>query len=216
MYATYAELHCSKSCDRPAKFLRDDWQERYFYPVKGDTTLERETRKYRRGLVCGIHAGAAKRSANSRWGQPAPGFISPIFPAVQKYVDAILNEQAKEYTDKQDRIRLHNAEAKLVVSAQFAQAWVERSAETEATIEDNEHVTSYAGRFRKGWRVKGGGGRHWSDGGGVEVEQSENWPALVSVHSSSSMSPSQARKLASALMAAANLADERDFNHGPK
>ena len=176
----------------------------------GVSVLER----FKRGLVCNIHAGGIKRRWQSRYNTRNNETLTLITDLPSAWDIAKAEYLAERKAAREAAIARQNEQARqnqLEHEARFAQAWVERSLETEPEITHGTDRQSYADRYRDGFTV----GRDSWRGTTVLVEQDGKSPAHVSVTSSGKWSPSVARAIAKALLMAADLADIRDVTNGP-
>lgn len=209
-FASYTELECGEGwgCNRQATDLKSDWDQSWMQ--------KDEAGKYKSGLVCGIHRGAAKRSAKrTRWSaaRPEPTFID--VNTRPDLVTIILAERKANHEAEVARGNERRRIAALEAEARFAEGWVERSTEPEYIISKGSERQSYRDNFREGYIVSPNGNTSSWDSIGVDVEQDERNPANVYIRSNGRMSPNKARALAKALILAANMADERDMLNGP-
>lgn len=212
-FATFRDFGCT-GCSKVAT----QFHVSYFSSPRNDTAEER-LRAFQRGLVCGSHAGGAKRSIASRWGNRSESVIRIEDLGIEwlTTVDAYLANRKVEYEDALVRAKEKADESVLVSEARFAKSWVERSLEDADTYHVNSGVgqSSYGDRFRDGFSVATGNEGGWHR---VEalVEQDDHEPATISLNTTGRWSPAHARAVAQALILAANIADARDVTNGPE
>jgi hypothetical protein len=167
-------------------------------------------------VICNVHAGAAKRKAQGRWGSYYTDEANLIRLDDRPDLKAILQAHFDRLAEEA-RVRAKAAaeQRALENEARFAQAWVERSNEPEYTVEQGIDMRSYDDHYRDGFTVKAEHEDRTWDAITVRVEQDGRWPAAISLNTTGRWSPARARALAKALELAANLADIRDTAHGP-
>lgn len=208
-FATHLEFECADwGCKRQATEVK----------VGANVEADEVAAQFRRGLVCSIHRGAAKRQMNGRWGSYYQFVFLPITDirfAVE--ASAYLAERLTAHNEAIEAANIRRREVNLEAQSRFAQAWVERSTEGDFRITRGTDFRSYDDRYRDGYKVQQqADDDNWFRGTEVRVEQDGRMPATVGLSTTGRWSPAEARAVAQALMLAANLADERDITNGPE
>lgn len=172
----------------------------------GRTMLHR----LKNGLICNVHVGGIKRRSFNRGDTFID--INALGPEWDEAKAEYLAERKAAHDADLTRQEEQRRENQRLAKARFAQAWVERNAETEPEITHGTDYSSYGDRFRDGFTI---GGDSWH-GNQVVVEQDGRYPATVKVTSSGQWSPIRAQAVAKALLMAADMADMRDVTNGLK